>query len=205
MIIDIDIKIANSKGKLIHTFSKRFNERLDLSDIENSNSKIKDFEDFLAEYLTESGRIVRKKLIDQMSENPQSNPNSANEDNFLWDDTALDVSDSEMEYQIRIGKNKVIAGKIPFQRLNRLNSVTDALDMAEDAYLGMSDMQIGEDKDMYKDLQTGFLQPGYSKKDISEDFVRNLEKLMIQAIQKYESCFYHTDIEKKKPPYDYSQ
>lgn len=194
MIIDIDIKIANSKGKLIHTFSKRFNEKLDLSEaIENEKGISKDFEDFLNEYLTESGRAVRKKLITPMYENSQKKQAIKEKDDLWWDDRSDKISDSEMEYRIRIGKNKVIAGKIPFQRLNRLNSVTDVLDTVEDEQLGIYDRSDIEEGDRYKDLSLGAIPSDYGKRDISAEFVRNLENLMIQAVKKYESSFYLTD------------
>ncbi len=201
MIIDIDIKIANSSGKLVHSFSKRFNEKLDLSDkIEKDNGISKDFEDFLAEYLTASGRVVRKKLITEMPESLQNNSGLRSESGRYWEEIDDGITDSEMEYRIRIGKNKVIAGKIPFQRLNRLNSVTDALDKAEDEYLGLSGRSSAINPADYTGFNGGSMNPDAGKKDITADFERNIQNLMIQAVEKYESNFYHMEKERE----DYS-
>lgn len=201
MIIDIDIKIANSSGKLVHSFSKRFNERLDLSDnIEKDNGMSKDFEDFLAEYLTASGRVVRKKLITEVSGGIQ-NSGLKSEAGRYWEETDDGITDSEMEYRIRIGKNKVIAGRIPFQRLNRLNSVTNALDKAEDEYLGVSESSSIINRTDYTGFDGGGLSPDTGRKDVTADLERNIQNLMIQAVEKYESNFYHMEKEKE----EYSQ
>jgi hypothetical protein len=201
MIIDIDIKIANSSGKLVHSFSKRFNERLDLSDnIEKDNGMSKDFEDFLAEYLTASGRVVRKKLITEVSGGIQ-NSGLRSEAGRYWEETDDGITDSEMEYRIRIGKNKVIAGRIPFQRLNRLNSVTNALDKAEDEYLGVSESSSIINRTDYTGFDGSGLSPDTGRKDVTADLERNIQNLMIQAVEKYESNFYHMEKEKE----EYSQ
>lgn len=200
MIIDIDIKIANSSGKLVHSFSKRFNEKLDLSDnIEKDNGMSKDFEDFLAEYLTASGRVVRKKLITEMPGSLQNNTGVRSEAGRYWEETEDGITDSEMEYRIRIGKNKVIAGRIPFQRLNRLNSVTDALDKAEDEYLGVAERSSVINRPDYTGFDGGGMNPDAGRKDITADLERNIQNLMIQAVEKYESNFYH--MEKKREDY----
>ncbi len=201
MIIDIDIKIANSSGKLVHSFSKRFNEKLDLSDnIEKDNGMSKDFEDFLAEYLTASGRVVRKKLITEMPGSLQNNTGVRSGDGRYWEETEDGITDSEMEYRIRIGKNKVIAGRIPFQRLNRLNSVTDALDKAEDEYLGAAERSSVINRSDYTGFDGGGMNPDAGRKDITADLERNIQNLMIQAVEKYESNFYHMEKERE----DYS-
>ncbi len=198
MIIDIDIKIANSSGKLVHSFSKRFNEKLDLSDkIEKDSGISKDFEDFLAEYLTESGRVVRKKLITEIPESLQKNSGLRSEDGRYWEETDDGITDSEMEYRIHIGKNKVIAGRIPLSRLNRLNSVTDALDQVEDEYLGESERSIAINRSDYTGFHGSGMNPDAGRKDITADFERNIQNLMIQAVEKYESNFYHMEKEKE--------
>ena len=199
MIIDIDIKIANSSGKLVHSFSKRFNEKLDLSDnIEKDNGMSKDFEDFLAEYQTSSVRVVRKKLITEIPGSLQNNSGLRSEAGRYWEETEDGITDSEMEYRIRIGKNKVIAGRIPFQRLNRLNSVTDALDKAEDEYLGVSERSSAVNRPDYTGFDVGGMNPEAGRKDITADLERNIQNLMIQAVEKYESNFYHMEKEKEE-------
>lgn len=194
MIIDIDIKIAQSNGKLIHSFSKRFNEKLEVSEkIEKNTGLSKEFEDFLAEYLTASGRLVRDRLITDI-------PELLSNDTFPADSISggnepeTAIADSEMEYKIRIGNNRVIAGRIPFLKLKRINTVTDAIETAN------RDFEVTDPK---KASGIGD-SPGFSsidfesrKKDIARNLEKNLKSLMIQAVEKYESNFYHIQEEEK--------
>ncbi len=199
MVIDIDIKIANSNGKLIHRFSKQFDEKLEVSEkIEKDTGLSKDFEDFLTEYLSASGRSVREKLISytDMPADLQSNMYLTEAGDSDPDGEGADrIPDSEMEYKIRIGNNKVIAGKIPFHRLSRLNAVADVLDKADREYEEASGKNGALNRTDHTGLYANHLSDPRSK-EIVVDLERNLKNLMIQAVEKYESNFYHTDEEK---------
>ncbi len=64
MIIDIDIKIADSNGKMLQHFVKRL-DNIDSTDDRLSFSLDlgKSFEHFLAEYMSYSGRRIQEKLF----------------------------------------------------------------------------------------------------------------------------------------------
>ncbi|QHQ61658.1 hypothetical protein Ana3638_13480 [Anaerocolumna sedimenticola] len=206
MLIDIDIKIADNEGKLIQHFSKRFDEKLNIPENVEKRSGIKrEFEEFLAEYLTASGRTVREKLIysPYIPDFPQSTFASVTGNGLLAEEEpAYEFTNNEMEYKIRIGKNQVITGTIPFERISRLGKIADVL----------------ETIDSHKEAISGkagqFMNSGYEKKlkseisytmnpnDIGEelerkaaDIERNLKNIMLQAVEKYELNFYHINEE----------
>lgn len=195
MIIDIDIKIANSDGKMIHRFSKRFDEKLEISDKINKGSGIsKDFEDFLSEYLTSSGRSYREKLItypDTSAFDQNSRDQTEGEGPVMEKDTTGGITDSEMEYKIFLGNNKVLTGKIPFERLNRLNRVADVINKADNENIEVPDTKGYLDQSDYTSTYPKN-NLDYRSKEIVVDFERNLKNMMIQAVEKYESSFYHT-------------
>lgn len=63
MVIYIEIKIADSDGKILHIFENRLDEK-DVKPEEPVNNRInKDFENFLGEYLSFGGFALREKLI----------------------------------------------------------------------------------------------------------------------------------------------
>jgi hypothetical protein len=194
MVIDIDIKIANSNGQLIHRFSKRFDEKAETAEKINNAGLSKDFEDFLSEYLSVSGRSIREKLI-SYPETPLLGQSMEEEEENLYgkDPSVNDYADSEMEYKIRIGKDKVIAGRIPFHRLTRLNTVTDALEREEISDRSMTEPQSISGGAYYQDFGGGTADnPIINRnKDTMGDLEKNLKNLMIQAVEKYESSFYH--------------
>lgn len=202
MVIDIDIKIANSNGQLIHRFSKRFDEKAESAEKINNEGLSKDFEDFLAEYLSDSGRSIRDRLMnDPEAHLAAQRMVEKDEAMELYEEesTADDCPDSEMEYKIRIGKDKVIAGKIPFHRLARLNTVKDALERDELSDKAMEEPHRDSAHSSDPFNGTAGSRTKHStetriknrKKDTIGDLEMNLKNLMIQAVEKYESSFYH--------------
>ena len=102
MLIDIDIKIEDSDGNLLNCFEKQFQEETDcLIRPENSVNFGKSFEDFLSEYLSESGHIVRNKLLYNCtgcSDTPDLCESSA-EDAASDNASATNFESGEMEYK----------------------------------------------------------------------------------------------------------
>ncbi|GEM_PF-3084033 len=193
MVIDIDIKIADNEGKQVHHFIKRFDEKLKDSEQFYAESRINmDFEKFLAGYLSASGRTIREKLI--YPDTPISGRNhrerTAGESLSAVEGTADGYAVSELEYKIRIGNNKVIAGKIPFHKLDRLNKATDALYTPDDNSYNASVNNKLSDWPEYPDLY-GNKGSDSGSKVIPAELEKNLKNLMIQAVEKYESSFYH--------------
>ncbi|MGB8450709.1 MAG: hypothetical protein WCD89_00115 [Anaerocolumna sp.] len=194
MIIDIDIKIADSDGKMIHRFSKKFDEKLEVSEKINKDSGIsKGFEEFLSEYLSVSGRSIREKLIsnqDTVAFDEYNTESDAGDDNLY--ETSDGITDSEVEYKIRIGSKKVFVGKIPFQVMNRINAVTDALYQAENKERVKTDTTAlprqTDDADM--NIKNHF---DFTNKETVVDLDKNISTIMLQAVEKYESSFYHMD------------
>ena len=63
MIVDVDIHISNDEGVPIQNFTKRFDGRFEGERISNTYVSGKKFEEFLAEYLSNSGRMYRENLL----------------------------------------------------------------------------------------------------------------------------------------------
>lgn len=211
MIIDIDIKIADSEGKLVKRFTKRFDEKAETAEkVKNKEGLSKDFEDFLSEYLSASGRQVRERLITypgmETSFNDKRNTTKA-QGLHREEEKEYGLMDSEMEYKIRIGNHKVIAGKIPFHRLSRLHSLADALEKAENENLTLSGEEgSGESYPVYNPGPGNGIFHGGSgpehnlnskSKELQGELEKNIKNLMIQAVEKYESSFYHTGEEEE--------
>lgn len=128
MVIYIEIKIADSDGKILHTFENRLDEK-DVKPEEPVNNRIdRDFERFLGEYLSFGGFALREKLIGDYYANTISQDNSGVmaytdiSDEIITDEN---LNNSELEYRIRIGDNKVLIGKVPL-RLDMLSQKTKA-------------------------------------------------------------------------------
>ncbi len=192
----IDIKITNSDGKIVHHFKKQFDEKLTDSDKIEKNFEIsKDFEEFLAEYLSASGRKIRERLMyyTDMQAVAQCNADQAAKESLIMEEEAEEIGDSEMEYKIRIGDNKVIAGKIPFHRWERLNKIADALDTADEEGFDVSDKKGLFKQNNYLGL-CGNRKHDFKKVEV-KDLERNLKNLMTQVIEKYELNLYHSNEE----------
>jgi len=115
MLIDIDIKIADNDGTLVHHFEKRFDDE-DTVCLEklNNNHFGESFEDFLSEYMSFSGHAVREKLnsgnTDSTSLIPCIPPDRTN---LIKRGVLSNLENSEIDYRIRIGNKNVFIGRIP--------------------------------------------------------------------------------------------
>jgi hypothetical protein len=106
MIIDIDIKISDSDGRILHHEEKQFNKLDDSHKNLNFNIDLgKSFECFLSEYMSYSGRLIRDRLISE--DMPY---------------TTADSIENEVEYRIRIGSNHLFTGKFPVNKIAYKNS-----------------------------------------------------------------------------------
>ena len=203
MLIDIDIKIADNEGKLIKQFSKRFDEKLNIPEkVEKRKGTNKEFEEFLAEYLTASGRTVREKLIysPYIPNGPQNTYTIVTGKNVIAQEEPEDnLPYNEMEYKIRIGKNQIITGTIPFERISRVSKLTDVLETIDSDgadYAGKGEFNHTK---FEKKLKSN-ISYSMDKKDIGEelkrkaaDIERNLKNIMLQAVEKYEANFSISD------------
>lgn len=126
MVIDIDIKIADGNGKLLHRFEKCFEEGNNTSRNGAYLSDIgKSFEDFLAEYMSFSGRFIREKIMNNyhnMLYEQYNNTSHVNNTIETENEYDYNIDDAEMEYKIRIGSKKILIGKIP---INKSKFTTD--------------------------------------------------------------------------------
>ncbi|WMJ88965.1 hypothetical protein [Anaerocolumna sp. MB42-C2] len=200
MLIDIDIKIADNEGKLIKQFSKRFDEKLNIPEkVEKRKGTNKEFEEFLAEYLTASGRTVREKLIysPYIPDGPQNMYTMVTgKDVIAQEEPEDNLPYNEMEYKIRIGKNQVITGTIPFERISRVSKLADVLETIDSDrvdYTGKGEEFINTKYE--KNLKSN-ISYSINQKDIGEelkrkaaDIERNLKNIMLQAVEKYEANF----------------
>ncbi len=142
MIIEIDIRIEDSDGRVLHRFENKYDDKLSTS-IESqdyTDDAGMDFCDFLSEYLSCSGSLLREKLFQGnytmkrdryrrkgkktlSKHSNETNPNSEVSQ-------VRNLEDSELEYRIRIGDDKVLVGKIPLKLQPSTTSVT--LQLKED-------------------------------------------------------------------------
>lgn len=108
MIIDIDIKIADHDGSILHRFEKRFDKFEYTDEPLNFNIQMgKSFEEFLSEYMSYSGRIIRERLITGCISGKIPVQTSGAE---------TEAVEKEIEYRIRLGDNKLYTGSFPFSR-----------------------------------------------------------------------------------------
>lgn len=161
MIIDIDIKIADGDGNLLHRLEKHIDK------FDYTNEKInfnldmgKNFEYFLSEYMSYSGRVIREKLI-HTGENPlllnMVGPNDMEQEMNRSKESRNQMSEHEVEYRISIGKSHVFTGKFPFEHPAPIRTLEDDLN-------------------------------SYDIDNYEENW--NITSAMTRAIEKYESNFY---------------
>jgi hypothetical protein len=193
MIVDIDIKIADSRGNILQHLIKRFD------DIDTSENRLnfsldigKSFEQFLSEYMTCSGRRVQEKLFSgkySLSDSPYRSgesisssgstqsagslssaielPIQLQEDNLQENYMDRALEGKEIEYLFRIGNGNIFSGKFPVKQLFQV----------EDTFLESQGISLPNNP-----------SPGYE----------DLNYLMQKAIEKYESTFCHITQDQKE-------
>jgi hypothetical protein len=210
MVIYIEIKIADSDGKILHTFENRVDEK-DVKPEEPVNNRIdRDFERFLGEYLSFGGFALREKLIGDYYANTISQDNSGVmaytdiSDEIITDEN---LNNSELEYRIRIGDNKVLIGKVPL-RLDMLSGKAKATGNKSHAAIS-PEADPSLDADNNENVISYEVKPSIScssrtgqkacnSSDIKEASSKNedaaldiiINYAMLKAIEKYEANLY---------------
>lgn len=119
MVIEINIKIADSDGKVLYQFENQFDETESLLNTQSTiRSADNDFEDFFSKYLSLSGFALRKRLIsDSYTPSKEQDDTDVSVYKAIIDDdnASFRLDGSELEYKIRIGKNRILIGKIPLK------------------------------------------------------------------------------------------
>jgi hypothetical protein len=192
MIIDIDIKIADCDGTLLHRLEKRFDD-MDLP-VEKLNYDAaigKNFEDFLSEYMSSSGRTIREKLIQNYNTTfEQSNSDSKVDRYASAKENILDrFRTGEMEYNIRIGNKNLLTGIISLNHPSLLPAIknTPLKDEKESVLYENEDSQ-----------QPDYKIPSANKNELPSDqeeadietMVDFVDLTMMKAIEKYEVHLY---------------
>lgn len=114
MLIDIDIKITDNGGNLVHHFIKRLDEE-DAIHLKKMNNNYcgESFEDFLSEYMSTSGYAVRDKLASTNNYCTNSLSSLLTDDNSYNGKTLSNLENKELSCNIRIGNKELFTGRIP--------------------------------------------------------------------------------------------
>ncbi len=168
MTVDIEIKIADSSGKILQRFEKSFDglKEDSIHSLKNNTQNDKSFEDFLSEYLTFEGRALREKLTGSSGyttgEPRQREYNELTDVlDFGDEEDFCNLSNNELEYKINIGSSRVLTGRIPFLKEAPIASVSG---------------------------RTGKASPNYYPAVANQTAYA-----MMKAIEKYETYFTHVD------------
>lgn len=196
MILDIDIRVSNDNGVQIHQFTKHFDSRFEGKRIEGGNNSVsKNFEEFLSEFLSGSGRAIRDQLITQKG---------------AFVDTANSLSNScnNIEYTLKLGDSQSVSGKIPLDKLYHLSEISkmtnvpgDISKSEEDAIDLSLDMSNKEafypEKSTFSSYDEALVMkrtPFKNPIDLAE-VDKMFQQIITTAVEKYEDSFYVSDQE----------
>lgn len=175
MIIEIDIRIEDSDGRVLHRFENKYDDKV--SAIKESQDYTDDvgmdFCDFFSEYLSCSGAILREKLFQgnytmkrdrskrKVKKSTTNHHNEFNPDYEINPNSKVThLEDSELEYRIRIGDDKVLVGKIPLKLQPSTTSVT--LQLNEEDVINHQEIRNTFDTETEPDVKNNFVH-GYEK------------------------------------------
>ena len=196
MILDIDIRISNDNGVQIQQFSKHFDSRFEgISGIGTTNNSIsKGFDEFLAEFLSSSGRVIRSNLIAKPT--------------VLSDAINYNQYPGDVEYTLKLGESGSVSGHIPLNKLFRLSELAKFTDPSCSSNVTEVESQLseptqkqissseysktpaspnGDDSLVYK--RSNFKTP-VSLSEVDEIF----RQFITTAVTRYEDSFYVEDI-----------
>lgn len=125
MLIDIDIKIADNGGNLVHHFVKRFDDG-DIADYKELNNHYlgESFKDFLSEYMSFSGHAVRERLISDKEAPTRLMSNYLTDESSPYQREVLfNIENSVINCNIRIGNKKVYEETIPITQPNKAEAI----------------------------------------------------------------------------------
>ena len=127
MLIDIDIKIADNSGNLVHHFEKRFDDE-DTACLEQlkNNYGGESFDNFLSEYMSFSGHAVKEKLISGHAAgiNPHDSLSSVATAQLEKETVRAEVN-GNIEYQISIGNKPVFGKTIAYSQMPAFAETSD--------------------------------------------------------------------------------
>lgn len=198
MLLDIDIRISNDEGVQVQRFTKHFDSKFDGSNITDENNSIgKSFHEFLSEYLSGSGRLIRDNLLDS---NPQSQAVPVRSVNgySMLNGPAYNPADyaAEVEYTLKLGDSQLITGHIPINKLfklSRITSITDNISNTQTA-IDTKDNKVAEGPDDLVLKRNNFKQqikPAYTLMEVDEMF----KCFIANAVERYEDSFFVADYE----------
>jgi hypothetical protein len=190
MILDIDIRVSNDNGVQVQQFTKHFDSRFEgTSGIGSTNNSItKGFEEFLAEFLTSSGRVIRNNLITEQTAVSYTPNTSFN--NY-----------SNVEYTLKLGDSQSVTGSIPLDKLFRLSELSKINTNSADLNNNNSSISSNSSNDNIKSAsskdsreqlmlkRTNFKTP-VNLSDVDEMF----RQFITTAVTRYENSFYVEDI-----------
>ena len=128
MLIDIDIKIADNSGNLVHHFEKRFDDA-DTACLEQLKNDYggESFDNFLSEYMSFSGHAVKEKLISGHAADINTNGSLSSVTTDPLEKEAVTAAvDGNIEYQISIGNKPVFARTISYSQIPAFTDTSDS-------------------------------------------------------------------------------
>lgn len=198
MLLDIDIRISNDEGVQVQRFTKHFDSKFDGSNITDENNSIgKSFHEFLSEYLSGSGRLIRDNLLDSNPLDQAAPVRSVNGYSML-NGPAYNPEDSaaEVEYTLKLGDSQLITGHIPINKLfklSRITSITDNNSNTQTA-IDIKNNKVAEGPDDLVLKRNNFKQqikPSYTLMEVDEMF----KCFIANAVERYEDSFFVADYE----------
>lgn len=198
MLLDIDIRISNDEGVQVQRFTKHFDSKFDGSNITDENNSIgKSFHEFLSEYLSGSGRLIRDNLLDSNPLDQAAPVRSVNGYSML-NGPAYNPEDyaAEVEYTLKLGDSQLITGHIPINKLfklSRITSITDNNSNTQTA-IDIKNNKVAEGSDDLVLKRNNFKQqikPSYTLMEVDEMF----KCFIANAVERYEDSFFVADYE----------
>lgn len=198
MLLDIDIRISNDEGVQVQRFTKHFDSKFDGSNITDENNSIgKSFHEFLSEYLSGSGRLIRDNLLDSNPLDQAAPVRSVNGYSML-NGPAYNPEDyaAEVEYTLKLGDSQLITGHIPINKLfklSRITSITDNISNTQTA-IDIKNNKVAEGPDDLVLKRNNFkhqIKPSYTLMEVDEMF----KCFIANAVERYEDSFFVADYE----------
>ncbi len=205
MIIEIDIRIEDSDGRILHRFENKYDDKVSaFKESQDYTDDVgMDFCDFFSEYLSCSGAILREKLFQgnytmkrdrskrKVKKSTTSHRNEFNHDNEINPNSKVThLEDSELEYRIRIGDDKVLVCKIPLKLQPSTTSVT--LQLKEDV-IAHPEIRNTFDTDTEPDVKNNYVN-GFEKSNDYDNIQDNKFESKVNQIELDQDKQYDIDI-----------
>ncbi|MFA9379028.1 MAG: hypothetical protein ACERKZ_20130 [Lachnotalea sp.] len=179
MILDIDIRVSSDNGVQVQQFTKHFDSRFEgTSGISTTDNSItKGFEEFLAEFLSSSGRVIRNNLITEETAS-SCTPNISRS------------SYSNVEYTLNLGNSQSITGNIPLDKLFRLSELSNLSNNLPTVTTSSSTPNASDvDSSSHLFLKRSNFKTPFTISEIDEMF----QLFLTTAVNRYEDSFYVND------------